>query len=275
MSIPITRPLLPPKAGYVEVIDENGNHVYKPTPETEAKLQQETEAQALQTTVNQMLVGANDVQSQPEPQAALEFNKVVQLFAATLADDETAMMEIASIYPPYRVGVAYKVKDIFSYGKNSVGDPQLYQVLQAHTSAAEWTPDTAVSLYKKVGVSDDGTPIWVQPLGATDAYNIGDQVMYNGKKYKSIIAANVWSPDAYPAGWELLEDTEPTDPEEPTPEPEPDTPDVPEFVQPTGAHDAYKLGDRVLYNGQVYESLMNGNVYSPDAYPAGWQLVTE
>ena len=279
MSQPITRPLLPPKAGYVEVIDENGNHVYKPTPETERRLKQEAEGQALQTSVNQML-GATD--TAPAPQAALEFNKAVQLFAATLADNETAMMEIASIYPAYKVGTAYKTKDIFSYGVNSVGDPQLYQVLQDHTSAAEWTPDTATSLYKKIGISEEGVPFWVQPLGATDAYELGDVVLYNGNKYKSKINANVWSPDAYPAGWELLDDTEPVDPEpeepdpeEPTPEPEPDTPDVPEFVQPTGAHDAYKLGDRVLYNGQVYESLMNSNVWSPDAYPAGWKLVTE
>ena len=34
----ITKPMLPPKAGYVEVVDENGNHVYKPTPETERQL---------------------------------------------------------------------------------------------------------------------------------------------------------------------------------------------------------------------------------------------
>ena len=100
MSQPITRPLLPPKAGYVEVIDENGNHVYKPTPETERRLKQEAEGQALQTSVNQML-GATD--TAPAPQAALEFNKAVQLFAATLADNETAMMEIASIYPTYQV----------------------------------------------------------------------------------------------------------------------------------------------------------------------------
>ena len=37
-----------------------------------------------------------------------------------------------------------------------------------------------------------------------------------------------------------------------------------EFVQPSGAHDAYNLGDRVTYNGRVYESILNGNVWSPD-----------
>lgn len=274
---PITNPVLPPMAGYVEVIDEEGNHVYKATPETEVRLAQERAAvqEAKNTTaVIGSMLGTTKLESAP----ALEFRKVVQLFATTITD-EAQMMSIASIYPAYEVGVAYKTKDKFRYGVNSVGDPQLYQVLQDHTSAAEWTPDTATSLYKKIGISKEGVPLWVQPLGATDAYELGDVVFYNGKKYKSKIDANVWSPDAYPAGWELLDDTEPTDPEPTDPEPEepeePDTPTVPEFVQPTGAHDAYKTGDRVLYNGQVYESLMDGNVWSPDAYPAGWQLVTE
>ena len=34
-----------------------------------------------------------------------------------------------------------------------------------------------------------------------------------------------------------------------------------------------KKGDRVLFNGSVYESLIDGNAYSPTAYPAGWKLI--
>ena len=45
----------------------------------------------------------------------------------------------------------------------------------------------------------------------------------------------------------------------------------PEFVQPTGAHDAYNKGDKVTFEGKHYISLMDGNVYSPTAYPASWQ----
>ena len=50
----------------------------------------------------------------------------------------------------------------------------------------------------------------------------------------------------------------------------------PVWVQPTGAHDAYKIGDRVhfpLISSPVYESKINANVWSPTAYPAGWQLI--
>ena len=136
-------------------------------------------------------------------QTALEMRTALQYFVASL-DAETQldlMLEIPSVYPAYAVGKAYKTKDVFSYGINAVGDPQLCQVLQDHTSAAEWTPDTAVSLYKAIGVTETGYPVWVQPLGATDAYNTGDIVSYNGALYISTIDGNVWAPDAYPAGW--------------------------------------------------------------------------
>lgn len=140
-------------------------------------------------------------------QAALELRKALQIFLATLdADTNLAdMMEVPSVFPKYKVGKAYKTKEVFRYGENTVGDAQLYQVLQDHTSTAEWTPDTAVSLYKKIGVTEDGYPEWVQPLGASDAYNTGDIVSYNGTLYKSVIDNNTWSPDTYPAGWEVVE----------------------------------------------------------------------
>lgn len=137
-------------------------------------------------------------------QAALELRKALQYFLETLDIDTQAdkILEIPSAFPKYAVGKAYKVKEIFQYGENAVGDPQLYQVLQAHTSAAEWTPDTATSLYKKIGVTESGYPEWVQPLGASDAYNTGDIVSYNGVLYRSTIDGNVWNPVEYPAGWE-------------------------------------------------------------------------
>lgn len=53
------------------------------------------------------------------------------------------------------------------------------------------------------------------------------------------------------------------------------TTNITDFVQPTGAHDAYQIGDKVRYNGQIYESLINGNVWAPDVYPAGWKVVNE
>ena len=42
-----------------------------------------------------------------------------------------------------------------------------------------------------------------------------------------------------------------------------------------GAHDAYKIGDKITYNGQHYICKMDGCVWTPDAYTAGWQEVTD
>ena len=125
------------------------------------------------------------------------------MFAAGL-DDEKAL-EVATIYDPWVVGKNYAVGEFFTYGVNSVGDPQLYKVAQEHTSQADWTPDKTPALYTAVGLDDEGYPIWSQPTGAHDAYNTGDIVDYNGTLYKSLIDGNVYSPDAYPAGWEIVE----------------------------------------------------------------------
>lgn len=43
-----------------------------------------------------------------------------------------------------------------------------------------------------------------------------------------------------------------------------------EWKQPTGAHDAYMAGDKVIFKGDVYESLIDSNVWSPEVYPSGW-----
>lgn len=55
--------------------------------------------------------------------------------------------------------------------------------------------------------------------------------------------------------------------------PEPPVADEwPEFVRPTGAHDAYAKGAKVTYAGKHYVSLIDGNVWPPDEYPQGWRL---
>ena len=48
---------------------------------------------------------------------------------------------------------------------------------------------------------------------------------------------------------------------------------IPEWVQPTGSHDAYNVGDKVIYEGKVYESLIDGNAHSPAASPANWKEI--
>lgn len=133
--------------------------------------------------------------------AAEQIRRALQMFTVTLTDEQA--MEIATVYPAWEANHAYAVGEIVSYGTNSVGDPQLYKVVQAHVSQAEWTPSAVPSLYDAFGLDESGYPLWAQPSGAHDAYNTGDIVNYNGTLYKSLIDGNVWSPDVYPAGWEV------------------------------------------------------------------------
>ena len=135
-------------------------------------------------------------------QASEQLRKALQMFAQTLTDEQA--MEIATVYPAYEVGKAYSVDEMFTYGVNDVGDPQLYRVVQAHTSQLDWTPDATPALYTPIGLSEEGYPTWSRPTGAHDAYNTGDIVDYNGTLYKSLIDGNVYSPEEYPAGWEKV-----------------------------------------------------------------------
>ena len=89
------------------------------------------------------------------------------------------------------------------------------------------------------------------------------------------LAAVTASVDALSARVDALEagdDTEPGEDPEPV---DPPAPSYPEWVQPLGGHDAYNVGDRVTFNGKVYESTITGNVWAPDVYPAGWKEIIE
>lgn len=134
-------------------------------------------------------------------QMAEQFRKALQMFAASLTDEQA--MEVATVFDPWEIGKAYAIGDFVLYGVNSVGDPQLYKVAQAHTSQSYWRPDETPALYVAIGLDENGYPVWSQPTGAHDAYNTGDIVDYNGTLYRSLIDGNVHSPDAYPGGWEI------------------------------------------------------------------------
>ena len=136
-------------------------------------------------------------------QAAEQLRRALQMFSAGLTDEQA--MEVAAIYDPWAIGRSYVTGDFLTYGVNGVGDPQLYRVIQPHVSQGDWSPDKTASLYVAIGLNASGYPVWSQPTGAHDAYNMGDIVDYKGALYRSTIDGNVYSPEAYPAGWEALE----------------------------------------------------------------------
>lgn len=105
---------------------------------------------------------------------------------------------VTSLFPEWEAGKSYAVGDRVQYVS------LLYRCVQAHTSQSDWAPDIVPALWTRT--SADEWPEWVQPTGAQDAYNKGDKVTYKGEHYISRIDANVYSPEAYPAGWELQGD---------------------------------------------------------------------
>ena len=46
---------------------------------------------------------------------------------------------------------------------------------------------------------------------------------------------------------------------------------IEEWKQPQGSHDAYMIGDKVLWQGEVFRSIIDNNVWSPTDYPQGWE----
>ena len=138
-------------------------------------------------------------------QCAEQLRKALQMFAQSLTDEEA--MEVATVFPAWQNNTAYKMDEMVTFGENEVGDPQLYRCVQAHTSQADWTPDVTPALWSAIGLAPDMIPVWSQPTGSHDAYNIGDRVHYPGKDdpvYESTVDGNIWSPEAYPQGWVIV-----------------------------------------------------------------------
>lgn len=100
-------------------------------------------------------------------------------------------------------------------------------------------------------------PAWA----ADTAYALDIRVRYGETLYKCVQAHTSqaqWTPDVTPALW-----TEVAEPGE-----------IPVWRQPTGAQDAYRIGDKVHYptkDDAVYVSTIDYNTYSPETY--GWEMV--
>ena len=102
------------------------------------------------------------------------------------------------------------------------------------------------------------TGVELFPAWATDtAYAVGDRVQYNGVLYKCVQAHTSqadWMPDATPALWVIVSIEE-----------------WPEWIQPTGAHDAYDKDAKVSHNGKHWKNTIDANVYEPGVY--GWEEI--
>lgn len=100
--------------------------------------------------------------------------------------------------------------------------------------------------------------------GGLFVYEVSDRVRYNGELYKVLqhhTSQMDWNPEASPSLFARVLTGE-------TPE------DIRDWEQPDSTN-PYMTGDRVRFEGQIYESVIDNNIWSPITYPAGWTLITE
>lgn len=136
-------------------------------------------------------------------------------------------------------------KEVQALAKENELDPaQIKSVLRYTTDLL--TEEEQVNFYSLY-------PAWKPNISVV----VGEKYQHLGLLYKVVQSHNTqldWEPQDVPALFVRV-----AAPEE-----------IPNWVQPTGAHDCYNKGDKVRFEGSVYESLIDTNVWSPKEYAQGW-----
>lgn len=104
------------------------------------------------------------------------------------------------MYPKYAVGTTYSKGDRFMW------EGKFYKVISSSPfkSTEEWKPDISPSLYVEITDPNVEYPEFKQPINAETAYMKDDKMTFKNEKYISLIDNNVYSPEAYPAGWKKV-----------------------------------------------------------------------
>lgn len=144
-----------------------------------------------------------------------------------------------------------------------MSDPRIDRTVALIRAAAAAARLTVADLVRSEALDDDDVAdvaALFPPWAAGQAVAAGDLRSWDGTVVECVQAHTTqadWTPDVTPALWKVHRQTA-----GPTPDP---------WVQPTGGHAAYQLGDRVTHNGQTWESTAADNVWAPGVY--GWVVV--
>ncbi|WP_417200092.1 hypothetical protein [Bizionia sp.] len=125
--------------------------------------------------------------------------------------DIQTVLDNMDLYPMWEVDMEVSTSNINGIPErykdfNNDNELVLWEVIQDHTTQSDWRPKDVPALFKRVEL-DGVIPVFVQPTGDHDAYDIGDQVHFPTETdpvYESLINANTYSPLAYPAGWQII-----------------------------------------------------------------------
>lgn len=190
------------------------------------------------------------------------FNKNVEAMVAN------GFKEVINIVPSYDANTQVVTRDSYTEGDTTI-------TVNYVVTAKPLTKEEQLENQRNLALTffaetlSDAQALQVPMLfdgfdGNGVAYEVGKRILYNDVLYKVIQAHTSqaeWTPVAAPSLFaKVINETIDGS--------------IPEFEQPDSTN-PYMKGDKVLFNGKVYESLIDNNVYSPEAYPNGWKEITE
>ena len=117
-------------------------------------------------------------------------------------------------------------------------------------------------------ITDDAVALTLQEFydiwKAGETYNVGRYLQYENTLYKVLqehTSQETWTPNVATSIYaKVLVD--------------PSGETILDWEQPDSTN-AYMTGDKVRFEGAVYECIVNNNFWSPTAHPAGWKLIEE
>lgn len=149
-------------------------------------------------------------------------------------------------YPDYPItGTWVEKDDMYNY------EGDVVRVTQSHYITV-YSPCDLPALFSFYRENTDDLE-WIE----NEQVLVGWIRLYNEIAYECIqdhMTLSSWTPDISVSLWSIVQSG------------------CPDWVQPTGGHDAYNIGDCVTFEGDEYISLINANVWSPSVYPAGWEI---
>lgn len=166
--------------------------------------------------------------------------------------------EAIKIHDFWRVNVEYGIGDVCQFSG------KLYRCNLDHTSQETWKPDVSPSLWTQI-MYRDGIRIIPDMIESTQSFALDEIGWWGDDLYKSLIDANVYTPEQYSDAWELL-----NAPEEPEEEPELTYRTI---YRNATLEQLFNIDEIGLWeDGNLYRSLIDNNVYTPESYPDGWRI---
>ena len=173
--------------------------------------------------------------------------------------------EVEDIVPSYDATTHYVIKVGYDEGEDKI--VVNYEVLEKELTYAEkLTSQQELAMsFLADNLTDEQAvqvPLIFEAWQVGVNYKVGKKLVYEEVLYKVLqdhTSQETWTPKDAPSLFaRVLVD---------------DGGAVLDWVQPDSTN-PYMKGDRVKFEGKIYESLIDSNVWSPTAYPTGWKEIS-